>query len=164
MIEINKVTKFSEFKIIEKLANEILHEVYDPFIPSKYTDDFLNEFQSIKAIESQISNKKFSYYLLIFKTKTVGYLALQEDDDKLILSKFYILESFRGKKIGKVVFEFVIEFAKKNRLVNIELIVKKQNKEAAEIYLKKGFKIIETIVNYFPNGDSVEDYRMEKTL
>ena len=74
------------------------------------------------------------------------------------------MESFRGKKIGKAVFEFVFEFAKKNRLVKIELIVKKQNKKTVDIYLKNGFKIIETITTSFLNGYSVEDYRMEKVL
>lgn len=164
MIEINNATDISEFKIIEKLANEILHEVYDLFIPIKYTDAFLKEFQSVKAIQYHILKKKFKYYLLSFNNKSVGYIALQEVDDKLILSKFYILESFRGKKIGKAVFEFVIEFAKKNRFSKIELIVKKQNKKAIDIYLKKGFKIIESIIDSFPNGYSVEDYRMERII
>ena len=32
MIEIIKANNTSEFKVIEKLAKEILHEVYDPII------------------------------------------------------------------------------------------------------------------------------------
>ena len=80
MIEINIASEITDFMTIEKLAHEILHEVYDFFIPSKHTDNFLNEFQSASAIESQILNKKFSYYLLVFNTKNVGYLAIQEVD------------------------------------------------------------------------------------
>ena len=164
MIEINIAREIADFKTIEKLANEIFHEVYDSFIPSNHTDAFLNEFQTKKAIEGQILNENFRYYLLRFNNQTVGYLALQEGNDKLILSKFYILESFRGYKIGKTVFEFVIEFANKNKFVAIELIVKEENKKAIDIYLKRGFKIIETIVNTFTDGYVMTDYKMKKIV
>jgi len=164
MIKINKATDIIEFKTIEKLANIILHEVYDSFIPSKYTDDFLKEFQSVKAIQYQISNEKFSYYLLTFNTKSIGYIGVKEANEKLILSKLYLLVSFRGLKIGKLAFEFVIELAKDNGFTKIELIVKKQNNDAIAIYLKNGFKIIESITNTFPSGYFVEDYKMEMVL
>lgn len=54
MIEINKANNTSEFKVIEKLAKEILHEVYDPIIPAEHTDYFLTEFQSENTIRNQI--------------------------------------------------------------------------------------------------------------
>ena len=64
MIYLKKADKKTEFKVIEKLANEILHEVYDPIIPAEHTDYFLKEFQSENAIEDQIKNENFSYFLL----------------------------------------------------------------------------------------------------
>jgi len=164
MIEINNVTDISEFKIIEKLANEILHEVYDSFIPSKYTDAFLKEFQSVNAIQHQILNKNYKYYLLNFNNKSVGYISVKEENKTLILSKLYILESYRGKKIGKLAFEFVNEFAMKNGFTTIELIVKKNNKKAVDIYLKNGFKIVESTKDYFPDGYFIEDFKMKKIL
>lgn len=164
MVEIKEANHKFEFEIIEKLANEILHEVYDPIIPTEHTDYFLTEFQSINAIENQIQNENFSYYLLNFSTKTVGYLGIQRQNKKLILSKLYILKSFRGKKIGKTALEFVNRFAIENGFEKIELIVNRQNQNTVDIYLKNGFEIIESIVNSFPNGHSVEDYKMEKNI
>ena len=58
MIEIIKAENTNEFKTIEKLATEILHEVYDQIIPAKHTDYFLTEFQSVNAIGRQIKNEK----------------------------------------------------------------------------------------------------------
>ncbi|TDQ27529.1 GNAT family N-acetyltransferase [Tenacibaculum caenipelagi] len=164
MIELKKVEKRTEFKSIEKLANEILHEVYDPIIPSEHTDYFLAKFQSEKAIENQITNENFVYYLLNFDGKSVGYLGIQILNNKLILSKLYILKSFRGLKIGKTALEFAHKFARKKRFDKIELIVNQKNKNTIDIYLKNGFKIVESIVNSFPNGHSVEDYKMEKLI
>ncbi|WP_024772752.1 GNAT family N-acetyltransferase [Aquimarina macrocephali] len=164
MIEIKKAGNSTEFKTIEKLATEILHEVYDPIIPAEHTNYFLAEFQSKNAIEKQIKNENFSYFLLKFNTKNVGYLGIQELKGKLILSKIYILKSFRGLKIGKTALEYVNGFATNNRIEKIELIVNQQNQNTINIYLKNGFKIVESIVNSFPNGHSVEDYKMEKIL
>ncbi len=164
MIEIKKADNSTEFKIIKKLATEILHEVYDPIIPTEHTDYFLTEFQSENAIGKQIKNENFSYFLLNFDTKNVGYLGVQKLNKKLILSKLYILESFRGVKIGKTALEYVNGFATDNGIEKIELIVNQQNRNTIDIYLKNGFKIVESIINSFPNGHSVEDYKMEKVL
>ncbi len=90
MIEINKVYHASEFKIIEKLAQEILHEVYNPIIPTEHTDYFLTEFQSKNAIGKQIKNENFSYFLLNFDNKNVGYLGIQKLNKILNLIKLYI--------------------------------------------------------------------------
>ncbi len=164
MIEINKVYHASEFKIIEKLTQEILHEVYDPIIPAEHTDYFLTEFQSENAIRNQIENENFSYFLLNFDNKNVGYLGIQKLNKILNLSKLYILESFRGLKIGKIALEYVDGFATDNGIEKIELIVNQQNNNTIDIYLKNRFKIVESIANSFPNGHSVEDYKMEKIL
>lgn len=164
MIEIKKAENTTEFIIIEKLATEILHEVYDPIIPSEHTAYFLMEFQSKNAIENQIKNENFSYFLLNFNTENVGYLGVQKSNKILILSKLYILKSFRGLKIGKVALEYVDGFATDNGIEKIELIVNRKNQNTIDIYLKNGFKIVESIVNSFPNGHSVEDYKMEKLI
>ena len=164
MIKIKKVTQEIEISIIEKLAGEILHEVYDSIIPPEHTDYFLERFQSVSAIKNQIENKNFNYYLLKYNNQNVGYLGIQQSTQILNLSKLYILKSYRGKKIGKIALEFVNEFALTNGMQRIELIVNRQNQNTIEIYQKKGFKVVESIVNSFPNGYNIEDYRMEKVL
>ncbi|WP_103070866.1 GNAT family N-acetyltransferase [Aquimarina sediminis] len=164
MIEVKKAEKKTEFKIIEELAEEILHEVYDPIIPAEHTRYFLKKFQSENAIRNQINNENFSYFLLKFDDKNVGYLGVQKLDNKLILSKLYILKSFRGLKIGKTALEYVNNLAMNQGIEKIELIVNQQNQNTIDIYLKNGFKIIESMMNSFPNGHSVKDYKMEKVL
>ena len=74
------------------------------------------------------------------------------------------MESFRGLKIGKTALEYVNRFATENGIEKIELIVNRQNQNTIDIYLKNEFKIVESIINSFPNGHSVEDYKMEKIL
>lgn len=164
MIEIKEAITKTEFKLIEELARIILHEVYDPIIPAEHTRYFLEEFQSENAIENQIKNENFNYYLLKHKNTNAGYIGIQRLGKKLILSKLYILKTFRGLKIGKKALKHVFQFATKNSIENIELIVNQQNQNTIDIYLKNGFEITESMVNSFPNGHSVNDYRMEKKL
>lgn len=164
MIKIKEASTKTEFKIIETLATIILHEVYDPIIPAEHTRYFLDQFQSENAIENQIKNDNFKYFLLKYKHTDAGYLGIQKLDKKLILSKLYILKTFRGLKIGKKALNYVFQYASDNNIENIELIVNQQNQNTIDIYLKNGFKITESMINSFPNGHSVEDYRMEKKL
>ncbi len=164
MIEIIEADKKSDFKVIEILATEILYEVYDPIIPTEHTDFFLKKFQSVKAIEYQIKNENFKYYLLRHQNKNIGYLGMQKLNKTLILSKLYILKSFRGLKIGKKALDFVDRFTAENEIEKIELIVNRQNENTIAFYQKYGFKIIEPIINSFPNGYDIEDYKMEKII
>ncbi len=54
MIDIQKATTTSDYKTIELLAKEILHEVYDPIIPAEHTSFFLQKFQTTTAIQEQV--------------------------------------------------------------------------------------------------------------
>lgn len=51
-----------------------------------------------------------------------------------------VLEKFRGKKIGKKLVEFAIDFFKKQACNRIVLLVTKENETAKKIYSKAGFK------------------------
>lgn len=164
MIEIRKATTKGDFETIEALGFEILHEVYDSIVPSEHTDCFLQEYLSKTTIANQIAFDNFSYYLLNFDSKTVGFLGIQKQHSKLILSKLYVLASFRGNKIGITALTFASNFALKNNFISIELIVNRENHRSIGIYKKNGFKIIESMVNSFPNGYTVQDYKMEKKL
>jgi ribosomal protein S18 acetylase RimI-like enzyme len=164
MISLQKAEHKTNYIFIEKLAKEILHEVYDPIIPSEHTDYFISKYQTAKVIEEQIADKNFTYYLLNFNTEVVGYLGVQKLDTKLILSKLYVLQSFRGKKIGKTAMEFVFEYAKDNKIKTIELIANQQNPNAIEMYKKYGFEIVESMINTFPSGYTIKDYKLEKVF
>lgn len=164
MIEIKQSKDRNDYQVIETLASEILHEVYDPIIPADHTDYFLERFQSVEAIENQVLNESFYYYLLIYNNEYVGYLGIQIKGQTLNLSKLYILKAFRGFKIGKKALQFVFEFANKKGIKSIELTVNRENQNTIEIYEKYGFRITESLVNTFPNGHTIKDYTMVKDV
>ncbi len=164
MINIQKATKTEDYQIIETLAKEILHEVYDPIIPAEHTTFFLNKFQTTKAIAQQIIEEGFEYHMLQFQAKNVGYIGYYVRNNILYLSKIYILKSSRGNKIGKAALEFIIQKATKLNVNEIELLVNQQNDNTIQFYKINDFKIVKAITNTFSDGFSVEDYIMKKKM
>ncbi len=163
MIEIIKAVAYSDFESIESLVRQILHKFYDPVIPKAHTEYFINKYQTAKAIEQQIKNGS-TYFLLKYKGLNVGYLGLKETADFLLLDKLYLLENYRGKRIGKKAIDFTDHFAEKLTKSRIELIVHKENFSAIKFYKQKGYKLIGIVPNYFETGQIIENYRMVKTL
>lgn len=164
MINIQKATKLEHFQIIETLAKEILHEVYDPIIPAEHTEYFLNKFQTVSAIKKQIAEENFEYHLLQFHLKNVGYIGFYIKNGVLHLSKIYLLESSRGNKIGKFALQFISQKAIELKVGYIELLVNQQNDNTIQIYKKNGFEIVKEVSNSFSNNFTVEDYIMRKKI
>jgi ribosomal protein S18 acetylase RimI-like enzyme len=167
MIEIKPANTIEHYKVIKELAWKIMPDFYGPYIPQYHISFFLEKYQAVPAIEAQITNG-FEYYLIHNSGNTAGYMAIQLNSTALLLSKLYMLEIYRGKGLGKIAMEFIIDRAKKIKAPKIELIVNRKNLRTIEFYKKWGFQITESQVNKFENGHSEEDYMMslpiEKTL
>jgi diamine N-acetyltransferase len=164
MIQILKASHKNDFLTIASLAKEILHEVYDPIIPSAHTTFFLEKYQTVNAIQQQITHTGFEYYLLRFKNKSIGYLGFYIKDNILFLNKVYLLKSSRGNGVGKTAMEFINQKAIALALDGIELLVNQQNENTIAFYKKNGFEISESVTNSFSDGFSVEDFIMKKKL
>ena len=118
MIDIKKAVNESDICLIEHLANEIMLEHYGSYIPKSHILYFLSEFQSAEAIKKQIEGN-YAYFLLYLDKIAIGNLGLEILDDKINISKFYILKDIRGRQAGKKAMEFIVEFARKKELKSI---------------------------------------------
>ena len=123
----------------------------------------LKNFQSSYAIEEFIA-EGYEYYFIKLADKSVGYLAIQNRKDHLHLSKFYILEKFRGKGIGRQAFDFITQRAKDIKLPSIRLVVNKDNSNTIEVYKKMGLKIIGSPVTDIGGGFVMDDYEFEMKI
>jgi len=159
MIEIKRANTIEQYEVIKELAWKIMPDFYGTYIPQYHIKFFLEKYQTVKAIEEQISSG-FEYYLI----DSAGYMAIQPNDGILLLSKLYMLETFRGKGMGKMAMEFIMDRAKELKASKIELIVNRKNLRTIEFYKKWGFQITESLVNKFENGHSEEDYKMAMIL
>jgi ribosomal protein S18 acetylase RimI-like enzyme len=162
-MQIIPANTISQFQAIERLAREILPDHYGPYIPLKNILYFLEKFQTVKAIQQQIT-KGFEYYLLADETIDAGYLGIQITENVLHLSKLYILKQCRGKGIGDKAMQFTDDRAAATKVSKIELIVNKYNYETIAFYEKRGYSITESLVHNYDNVYTVEEYKMTKQL
>lgn len=163
MLQLTPATSARDFETIERLAREIMPEFYAPTIARDHIDFFLDEFQSVDAVATQVA-EDFDYFLLDWDGVSVGYLGLQTGPAGLCLSKLYILKEYRGKKIGRHALEFTEQFARAASFGRIELSVNRHNAEAIAIYQRAGYVLGPLRAHDFPNGHTIEEYRMEKCL
>lgn len=150
-------------KELSQLAQQIWRQHFTPVIGTEQVEYMLKNFQSSSAIEEFIA-EGYEYYFIKLADKSVGYLAIQNRKDHLHLSKFYILEEFRGKGIGRQAFDFVTQRAKDMKLPTIRLVVNKDNSNTITVYKKMGLKIIGSPVTDIGDGFVMDDYEFEMEI
>ena len=164
MIEINSAYTKPDYILIEELADVIWRKHYIPITGIGQVEHMLKKYQSAEAISKQVEDEGFEYFILTYDKTPVGYISIRKDEDKLFLSKIYVLSEYRGKKIGKTAMQFIEEKTKVYDLKTIMLTVNKNNTDSIKAYEKLGFVNVCALVKDIGNGYVMDDYQMEKTL
>lgn len=159
---INPVKTEHEIKIVEKLAREIWNQHYLPIIGKEQVDYMLNKYQSFDAIKNSIDSG-YIYYIAYHNQKPCGYCAIKKDRG-IFLSKFYVLESYRGLGLGKAMLNTIFEYADAVKEKRIWLTCNKYNLASLAAYKKMGFDIIDEIVTDIGSGFVMDDYVLEKEM
>lgn len=160
---IQAATNKQQIEIVATLAEEIWREHFTSIIGRAQVDYMLETFQSERAISEQVRNG-FLYYLIKSNNSDVGYLGVLPKDDFLLLSKFYIRSTERGKGLGRKALTFIESLAVEKGATRITLTVNKYNLQTIETYKKLGFEITESLIQDIGDGFVMDDYRMEKAI
>ena len=149
---------------VATIAENVWHEYYSSLLPTGQINYMVDKFQSVKAIDHQVKNEGYRYYLLQAGGEYAGYFAIKPGSDKLFLSKFYILQQYRGKGVSSAGFVFMEQTARNENLKSIWLTVNKGNDNSIAVYNHKGFKTVREQVADIGSGYVMDDYIMEKQL
>jgi O-acetyl-ADP-ribose deacetylase (regulator of RNase III)/predicted acetyltransferase len=163
-IVIKRVQSPHDIQIVADLAFTIWNEHYIPIIGQKQVDYMVNSFQSTEAIEKQINNENYEYYLIEHLSKPSGYISIKLMGNELFLSKFYIIKGKRGNGLGKEGLKFVVNRAKELGASAITLTVNKYNINSIKAYEKMGFKNTGAIVSDIGAGFVMDDFKMRYDL
>lgn len=116
----------------------------------------LKKYLSLDSITSNI-NDGYTYIILLDENdEKVGFIAYKLLEDKIFLSKLYILPKHQGNGYATKVIEYLKSFN-----LPIELTVNKNNKNAYDKYLHLGFKVIDSVVTDIGNNFVMDDYIMQ---
>lgn len=164
-INISKTDEPEQIATVAKLANEIWPKHFIPIIGDDQVDYMLKKFQSLEAINEQITSGA-EYYLASVDKKAVAYTCLIADEThhKMMISKLYVLLEKRHIGIGTRLLDFIQKECNAQKLDTIWLTVNRFNHETIEWYQRKGFAITDTIKKEIGGGFFMDDFLMEMKI
>ena len=123
--------------LIDKLAEYEKLISPDESAKKRLRDDYFTDKPKYGAFVGKIGNKYASYVIYFFTYSS--FLALPT----LFIEDIFVLEGYRSQGVGKIMFDFLKETAKREGCGRIEFTVLKWNKLAQEFYEKNGAKRLE---------------------
>lgn len=132
---------------------------------------YLETAFATEKVKSELSDKNSEFYFAELNNKIIGYLKVNFGDSQteiksekaLEIERIYVLKEFHGKKVGQILYEKAIEFAREIRVDFIWLGVWEQNLRAIHFYEKNGFKAFDKHVFKLGTDEQV-DIMMKLTL
>lgn len=159
-MNIREVFGDADIRRMVKVAREVWREANIAFCSPEQVEYMIEKFQSFEAVSGQIMHG-YRYFLIEEDGDIVAYFGVQPQGPRLFLSKFYILKQHRGRGLFSLGLDFMTELCKGQDMCSIYLTVNRNNTHAYEVYLKKGFKVIEEAVADIGYGFVMDDYIME---
>ena len=110
-------------------------------------EKYLTENLSLERLSFELENPESEFYMARCNDEVLGYLKLNvgqaqtelKDDKGLEIERIYVVKSHVGEGIGKQLFEFTLDTARRKGKYFIWLGVWEKNERALNFYLKNGF-------------------------
>ena len=170
----NFVIKECSLEDIEKVKYISEKTFYETFADQNTEEDmnkYLKENFSYDKMTSEISNTYSKFYIVESNDEVVAYMKINFDkaqteegyDNTIEVQRIYVLEDFKGKRIGKALIQKAIEIGKESNVDYLWLGVWEHNIKAIGFYEKLGFKKFDTHI--FKLGDDEQvDHLMKLVL
>ncbi len=159
-ITFEKVQSEAAILLTAQMASAIWNEHYVPIIGQEQVDYMIKTFQSPDAIENQIRDQNYVYYIIYHLSEPSGYISIKHIGNELFLSKFYVVKDKRGSGLGREGLKFIIGKAKKHGASLVKLVVNKNNINSIKAYEKLGFKNDGPVITEIGSGYIMDDYNM----
>lgn len=154
---------FEDIPKLALLADEIWHQHFKSIITDEQIEYMLENFQSEKAMEKQMSQQNYEYYFFNVDGESQGYFAIQPlyDEKVMFISKIYLRQAHRGNGYARQAFEFIENEAKSRGLTKTRLTVNRHNDISISVYKALGMHIAEEKKADIGNGFVMDDYVFE---
>ena len=163
MFEIRKAT-LEDIELINKLAWIVFPHTYQELLSPGQIDFMMDWMYSPVNLQKQMTEDGHIYYLAFEGNEPAGYLSIQPEAEHIYhLQKIYVLPSFQGKKLGKLLFQQAIDGIKglHPEPCQMRLNVNRYNTKAVEFYQRMGMKKIFEGDFDIGHGYLMTDYIME---
>ena len=142
------------------LAAKIWPEAYDYIVPKGQIEYMVKSMQSFGPISQSIKEGSM-YFIIRSGDEDIGYIGLKREEDRMFLSKLYLLKSYRGFGISHNAIDFIKELCIEEGVGSVYLTVNRLNTRAINSYKSNGFKIVKQVDNPIGEGFEMNDFVME---
>ncbi|MBE6275394.1 MAG: GNAT family N-acetyltransferase [Bacteroides sp.] len=163
MFEIRKAT-LEDIELINRLAWIVFPHTYKELLSQGQIDFMMDWMYSPENLRKQMTEDRHIYYLAFDGSEPAGYLSIQpEGEHTYHLQKIYVLPSYQGKKLGKLLFNQAIQAIKElhPEPCQMRLNVNRYNTNAVEFYQRMGMKKVFEGDFDIGHGYLMTDYIME---
>ena len=161
MFTIRKATT-KDIALIHQMAWVVFPHTYHIILNPEQIDYMMEWMYSEKSLQKQMEEDGHIYYLAFKDDEPAGYLSIQPEGEHVFhLQKIYVLPSFQGMNLGKLLFEQAIKAIKELHPApcQMRLNVNRQNK-ALTFYEKMGMTKVDEGDFPIGNGFYMNDYIM----
>lgn len=160
-VELRKVRP-EDILAILSLSRQTFIETFGPVNSAENLQKYLSVSLTHETLAEELKNENSSFYFAVYQDRNVGYLKINSGDaqtepqgDKALeIERIYVLKEFQGYKIGLLLMEFAIDFARKSSMEYIWLGVWEENVKAINFYTKYGFSTFDS--HEFILGNSIQ--------
>ena len=161
--QITADTMSQDVETTARLAQVIWTEHYTSLIGAPMVAYMLENIQSATRISRDISENGYRYWLAedAATGEAIGYCAAFQESNLLFLSKIYVLDTYRGRGVGRALLSPLKSWCDQTSLGRIQLLVSKGNAASIAAYKKMGFKLVGTRTTPIGGGFTMNDYVMD---
>lgn len=164
MFEIRKIELDKDIQELAKLASVIWNEYFINIISQKQIDYMVEMFQSYPALSKAIQEDHYMYFGGYVDGELVSYCGVKPEENRLFLSKLYIRKDMRGYGYSSILLKEAIAYAKEKNLNAVYLTCNKYNTHSLDVYKRKGFYEIDSVVTDIGNDCVMDDYILQLDL
>ena len=166
-----KECSLEDIENVKYISEKTFYETFSEDNTEENMENYLKENFSYDKMTSEISNTYSKFYIVESNDEVVAYMKINFDkaqteegyDNTLEVQRIYVLEDFKGKRIGKALIQKAIEIGKESNVDYLWLGVWEHNIKAIGFYEKLGFKKFDTHI--FKLGDDEQvDHLMKLVL
>ena len=152
------VQKDNEHLLIRKMAIKDLDKVYEI-----EKESYAHPWDKLEFVKELKGNKFAHYFVCLLDGKIVSFLGVWIVFEEAHITNIAVSPNYRKIGLGSMLIDFSVSFAKNKNAKRIVLEVRVSNKEAINLYIRKGFRVTSIKKNYYI--DNFEDaYEMIKEL
>lgn len=145
-IQIRKAT-LSDLSLIKMISIQTFTETFAAVNTKANLATYITNNLNKKVLTKELENKQSTFYLALKNDIIAGYLKINWgtaqteslQGDALEIHRIYILQEFKGKKIGQHLLVEAIAFARAKKLEYLWLGVWENNHDALAFYKKNDF-------------------------